>query len=93
MLAQYTLPNFTDMSVNDNINCSGQTIALPHGKYHSFNFLGATDGIAYVNGEFQAIYDDGTVEPLGFVVAPWWLKNPSDGYALSTTLVRLLIPD
>ncbi|KAF9007312.1 glycoside hydrolase [Hymenopellis radicata] len=75
----YTLPNFTDMSVYDNINCSGQTINLPPGKYHSFNFLGATDGIGYVNGEFIALYDDNTTEPLGFVVAPWWLKNPSNG--------------
>ncbi|KAF8916474.1 alpha-L-fucosidase-domain-containing protein [Mucidula mucida] len=75
----YTLPNFTDMSTYDNINCSGQTISLPSGNYHSFNFLGATDGIGYVNGEFTALYDDNTTEPLGFVVAPWWLKNPSDG--------------
>ncbi|KAJ7598895.1 glycoside hydrolase [Mycena floridula] len=75
----YKLPNFTDMSVNDNVNCSGQTISVPQGKYHSFNFLGATDGIAFVNGEFFAIYDDNTTESLGFVVAPWWLKNPSNG--------------
>jgi alpha-L-fucosidase len=63
----------------DNIKCSGQNITLPRGKYHSFNFVGATDGTAYVNGEFAALYDDGSVESLGFVVAPWWLKNPSDG--------------
>jgi len=42
--------------------------------------MGATDGIAYVNGEFAALYEDGSSESLGFVVAPWWLKNPSDGY-------------
>ncbi|KAI5834341.1 glycoside hydrolase [Schizophyllum commune Tattone D] len=77
----YTLPVFTnpDPAVLDNINCTGQTIEVPRGQYHSFNFLGATDGIAYVNGEFFAVYDDNSTESLGFVVAPWWLKNPSDG--------------
>lgn len=77
------------MSTLDNIQCSGQTIKVPRGKYLSFNFLGATDGIAFVNGEFTALYDDNTTEPLGFVVAPWWLKNPSDGY-VSARLIRLL---
>lgn len=67
------------MSSFDNINCSGQTIALPARKYHSLNFLGATDGTAYVDGEFFALYDDNTTESLGFVVAPYWLQNPSDG--------------
>lgn len=71
------------MSTFDNINCSGQTIDVPRGKYHSFNFLGATDGTAFVNGEFTALYDDNTTEALGFVVAPWWLKNPSDGYVFA----------
>ncbi|ESK89470.1 glycoside hydrolase family 29 protein [Moniliophthora roreri MCA 2997] len=76
----YTLPNWTSPTgTYDNINCSGQTIELPRGKYHSFNFLGATDGTAYVNGEFFALYEGGEMESLGFVVAPWWLKNPSDG--------------
>ncbi|KAK1235299.1 hypothetical protein PQX77_001488, partial [Marasmius sp. AFHP31] len=76
----YKLPNWSaPTGVNDNINCSGQTIKLPRGRYHSFNFLGATDGISYVNGEFFALYEGGETESLGFVVAPWWLKNPSDG--------------
>ena len=70
-----------DDIVYDNINCMGQTIPLPRGKYHSFNFLGATDGSATLNGEFFVIYDDHTIESLGFVIAPWWLANPSDGYA------------
>ena len=57
MRTQYTLPVFTnpDPTVLDNINCTGQTIEVPRGQYHSFNFLGATDGIAYVNGEFFAV--------------------------------------
>ncbi|KAK0442753.1 glycoside hydrolase [Desarmillaria tabescens] len=76
---QYALPNFSDLATNDNINCSGQIIGVPPGKYHSFNFLGATDGTSYVNGEFMALYDDNTTEFLGFVVAPWWLQNPSNG--------------
>ncbi|KAK7047364.1 hypothetical protein VNI00_006595 [Paramarasmius palmivorus] len=76
----YALPNWSSPTgIHDNINCSGQTIQLPQGKYYSFNWLGATDGIAYVNGEFFAVYEDGTTESLGFVIAPWWLKNPSDG--------------
>jgi alpha-L-fucosidase len=79
---EYQLPNWSSpIGVNDNINCSGQTIELPRGRYHSFNFLGATDGTASdtVNGEFVAIYDSGETEKLGFVVPPWWSRNPSDG--------------
>ncbi|KAK0237964.1 glycoside hydrolase [Armillaria nabsnona] len=75
----YALPNFSDVTTKDNINCSGQIISIPPGKYHSFNFLGATDGTSYVNGEFTALYDDNTTESLGFVVAPWWFQNPSNG--------------
>ena len=76
----YKLPNWSaPTGVNDNINCSGQTVKLPRGRYNSFSFLGATDGISYVNGEFFALYEGGEAESLGFVVAPWWLKNPSDG--------------
>ncbi|KAK7047335.1 hypothetical protein VNI00_006566 [Paramarasmius palmivorus] len=79
---EYQLPNWSSPTgVNDNINCSGQTIELPRGRYHSFNFLGATDGTASetVNGEFVAIYESGETENLGFVVPPWWSRNPSDG--------------
>ncbi|KAK7462834.1 hypothetical protein VKT23_007411 [Stygiomarasmius scandens] len=75
----YKLPNFSDMSVLDNVNCSGQVIPVPVGKYHSFGWLGATDGFGYLNANFTAIYEDNSTESLGYVVAPWWLSNPSVG--------------
>jgi len=65
------------MSVLDNVNCSGQVIPVPVGKYHSFGWLGATDGFGYLNANFTAIYEDNSTESLGYVVAPWWLSNPS----------------